>query len=107
MSRIGKFENWSLEDFIEYNKQYDRGDFRGSETIKYDLDAIEKWISIRDMLTYTEDYSGNWKYIKIFDGYGTKYSTKWIFVDMDKRLWRINTTGDEFYNGPRCEQLFV
>lgn len=107
MSRGERFSTWTLADFIEYNEQYDRGDFRGSEAMKYDLDAIEKWISIRDTLTYTEDYLGNWKYIKIFSGFGTKYGTKWIFVDTENKRWRVLTTGDEFYNGPRCEQLFV
>lgn len=106
ISMINRFENWTLEKFKEYNKAYDEGAYKFSEAMKYDLDAIKKWISIRDTLTYTEDCSGNnWKYIKLYTGCGTKYGTKWIFVDLDRNLWRIQVTANEFYNGPQCEQL--
>ena len=102
---MNKFKDWTLQQFEDYNAQYDRGDFRGSEAIKYDIDAIKKWINIRDSLTLTEDYSGTWQYIRIVQKETrTKYSTKYIFVDMDKKVWRTCTTGSEFYNGPQCEE---
>lgn len=107
MSKVDVLKGWKLEDFKAYNEAYDKDKYKLSEAMKYDLDAIEKWISIRDTLTYTEEFVGNWKYLKIFSGYGTKYGTKWIFIDEEQKLWRIRETGNEFYNGPQCEQLTI
>ena len=103
MTKVDILKYWKLEDFKEYNEAYDNDKHRRSEAMKYDLDAIEKWISIRDTLTYTEEFVGNWTYLKIFSGYGTKYGTKWIFIDEEQKLWRIRETGNEFYNGPEGE----
>lgn len=93
--------------FEQYNERYDKGAFSGSEACAYDLAAIKKWISIRDNYTYTDNCEGtNWKYIRIVRrGTETKYGTKYIFIDPDRKLWRIKTTGQEFYHGPECEEF--
>lgn len=73
-----------------------------SGVTKYNLIVIRKWISIRDNYTYTEDTSGdNWKYIDIKENH-SKYGTNYIFINSNRKLWRIKTTGAEFY-GTRGE----
>lgn len=89
----------TLNDFEEYNERYDKGAFRGSEACRYNINAIKKWLSIRDDLTYTENTSGDgWKYIDIIDGWHSKYGTGFIYIQPKKKLWRIKQTSNEFYN---------
>lgn len=93
---------WKLEDFIVYNKRYDDGEFAGSEATKFDLDAIKYFIGVRDILTYTEDTSGdNWLALDITKGSHSKYGTNYIFIDVERQLWRTHLTGEEFYHGPK------
>ena len=83
--------------FERFNRDYDNGLFRGSEATKYNMVIMRKWLAIRDNYTYTEDTSGNnWKYIDIKEDH-SKYGTNYIFIDPDRKLWRIKTTGAEFY----------
>ena len=105
MATSDRLANWSMKDFEAYNEKYDRGAFSGSEAPKYDLNAISTWIGIRDSLKFTnsEDdmHSGDWKYLLIVDRWSmTKYGTSYIFIDEERKLWRIRQTGEEFYGNP-------
>ena len=86
-----------IDFFEQFNEKYDKAAYNLSEVTKYNLTVIRKWISIRDNYTYTEDTSGNnWKYIDIKEDH-SKYGTNYIFIDSNRKLWRIKTTGAEFY----------
>lgn len=94
---VDMLQRGNLEDFQSYNEAFERGDFKGSEATPYKLDVIEKWIKIRDDYTYIKEYeSGNWFSFDLKE-YKTKYGLNTIYVEPDKKLWRITQTGDEFY----------
>lgn len=87
-----------IKEFIEYNVAYDNDRYRLSESSKFNIVNIEKWISIRDGLRYTENAgNGEWKCIDIKIDH-TKYGSNYIFVDTENKLWRIKPTASEFYN---------
>lgn len=90
----------SFEDFVKYNEEYDNDSFlQSSEATKFDLDAIKRWLSIRDGLTYTREFDGDWKALDIRE-FHTKYGTSYIYIDMKNKLWRTRTTASEFYGRP-------
>ena len=88
----------SFDDFVKYNEEYDNSSFL-SEAAKFDLDAIKRWLSIRDGLTYTKEFDGDWKALDIRE-FHTKYGTSYIYIDMKNKLWRTRTTASEFYGRP-------
>ncbi len=99
MSSVDRLQNGTLEFFEDYNKRYDRGDFRGSEATKYNLDAIKKWIAIRDGYTYTKDTDGKgWTCLDITQSH-SKYGVNYIYFHKERKLWRIMQTISEFYGG--------
>ena len=102
-----KLANWDLEDFENYNKQYENGDFRGSEATPYNMNAIKKWLSIRESLSYCDDERtpGEWEALDI-KKFHSKYGTNYIFIEPKQKLWRVSQTGDEFYNGPAKRYKF-
>lgn len=105
MNGVDRLSNWSIKEFEEYNAKYDSGAFRGSEATKYDLKAIKTWIGIRDSFKFTNSEddmcSGKWKYLMIVERWSkTRYGTNYIFIDEERKLWRIRRTGDEFYGNP-------
>ena len=86
-----------LKDFVEFNRKYDNGEYRGSEARKYDLVAIKTFLSIRSKLTYTDNYSvGEWRTLRIVT-HCSKYGTNYIFIDIKRKLWRTQETPNEFY----------
>lgn len=92
--------NWTLADFEKYNARYDAGAFSGSEANRYDLRAIRYWISVRDRYKYVldPDTQGDWKQLKIIEGWGTKFGIDYIYIEEKQKLWRISRTSDEFYH---------
>lgn len=87
----------SFEYFENYNRQYENGAFRGSEARPYNLSAIKLWLSIRDNLTYVDDYcEGEWRTLTIVKSC-SKYGTNHVFIDIKNKLWRTTQTGCEFY----------
>lgn len=97
MGKTNKFKSWTLEQFIEYNKEYDNDKFRLSEARRYNINVIEQWISIRDQFTYVDDYvKGDWYEIQIVESC-SKYGTNYIYIDSIQKLWRTSQTGSEFY----------
>lgn len=99
MTMLKTFTEWTLEDFAKYNEDYDAGKFRGSEAEKYDLEAIKKWISIRDDLRYTDNTDGNsWQELCIIQPQTrTKYGCAYLYIDLKRKLWRFIQDGSEFY----------
>ena len=86
-----------LKDFVEFNRKYDNGEYKGSEARKYDLVAIKTFLSIRSKLTYTDKYSvGEWRTLRIVNS-RSKYGTNYIFIDIKNKLWRTRETPSEFY----------
>lgn len=97
---IDTLKNWTLEQFAHENEIGVKA-YRGSEWKPYDLAAIKKWISIRDNYTYTDGYSpGTWEALDIKTSH-SKYGTNYIYLDHERKLWRIYETISEFYgDGP-------
>lgn len=99
-------EKGTIEDFEQYNKDFEAGKFYGSEATPYKLDNIAKWINIRDEYTFINDYEpGNW-YTLPLSIYTTKYGSDYIFIEPDKKLWRTARTREEFYKGGEVNPLF-
>lgn len=91
--------NGTLEDCIAYNKQYDEDRFAvSSEATKFDLGAMQTFLSVRDKLTYTdnENAQGEWRTLQIAE-YPTKYGTCYIYIDISGKQWRTSPTAGEFY----------
>ena len=87
----------TLEYFIKYNKELIADKYRLSEATPFKIDVMEKWIAIRDDYTYSDDIvPGEWEHLDIKE-YHSKYGTNFIFIESAKKLWRIKTTGAEFY----------
>lgn len=94
------FQNEPIEYFISYNERYKTDPvMRYTEATMYDLDAMRKWISIRDQFTYVHDENteGNWEYIGTTGGHRKKYGINYIYVEPVKKLWRYMETASEFY----------
>ena len=92
---------YSIEYFENFNKQYDKGCFAGSEARPYNLEAIKLWISIRKEYKYVDEYtSGDWRALEIVT-HRSKYGTNYIFIDPVRKLWRTRQNPEEFYCGPR------
>lgn len=90
----------SINDFIEHNAAYDRGEFL-NQAVRYDIGEVDFFLGMRDYYDYTEDTSGDdWEYIDIAKGHHTKYGTNYVFVSPSRGLWRTKTTGAEFYGKP-------
>lgn len=65
---------------------------------------IKKWLEIRDELDYTDDAENidnpddyEWEALPITKN-NTKYGHNYIYIEPKQGFWRINETGDEFYN---------
>ena len=88
----------TMKDYVDYNNDYDaHPDYQFTEASKYDLDAMEKWLSIRDKLTFIKDYEkGDWRILPITTR-RTKYGTNYIYVDVENKKWRIRENPAEFY----------
>lgn len=91
------FEN-NYDFFEDYNKRYKNGEFRGTESNPYNLDAIKYWLSIRDDYNFTdnENEPGDWEYFDITNS-RSKYGTNYIFLEPNKGLWRTRENAAEFY----------
>ena len=88
-----------MEDYIEYNKYLDNHPdiLRFTEANKYDLKAMERWVSIRDRLTFIKDYEdGDWRILPITTT-RTKYGCNYVYIDVKNKKWRTYETGGEFY----------
>lgn len=99
LSNHNIIKNGTLEDCIAYNKQYDEDNFaKYSEATKFDLDAMQTFLSVRDKLTYTdnENAKGEWQTLQIAEC-PTKYGTCYIYIDISGKQWRTRPTGSEFY----------
>lgn len=97
MAKIDMLTTGTMNDFLNYNKEFDTDKFRGSEATKFDMKAIETWLSVRDKLSYIEDYEpGEWRTLEI-SRYRSKYGTNYIFIDIANKKWRIRETAGEFY----------
>lgn len=100
-------KNGTIQEFINFNKEYDNGKYLGSEVRKYDINAINTWLSVRDKLTYIEDYqSGKWTALQIVKSC-SKYGTNYIYIDIENKKWRTKQTASEFYGNtpPRFNTL--
>lgn len=90
-----------LSYFSSENRKGRYGAYAGSEWTPYNLSVIVQWIDMRDKYTFTDSeediYDGDWEQLDIKE-YHSKYGTNYIYIDNDRMLWRIRTTGDEFYN---------
>lgn len=90
-------QNWTFEQFQEDNNKGLAGAYRGSEWRAYNLVAISTWISMRDDYTYTDEWTpGNWERLDIKQSH-SKYGINYIFLDHERKLWRIHQTASEFY----------
>lgn len=83
----------TLVDYAKYNKTVDYY----SEARPFNLEVMDKWIAIRNNYTYVDEWTeGNWKSIDIKTCH-SKYGTNYIFIDDERKLWRIRDTASEFY----------
>lgn len=91
-------EKGSLEDFENYNREYDKDKYtQYSEARKFDLNAAKTWLAIRSALTYVDEYSeGDWRTLQIVES-RSKYGTNYIFIDLENKRWRTRPTAGEFY----------
>lgn len=98
---VSTLKDKSYKYFESYNEGFKTDKYRLSEATPYNLNAIKKWIDIRDDYTFTDNeseiYYGDWEQLDIKE-YHSKYGTNYIYLDHERKLWRIRTTGDEFYN---------
>ena len=87
--------------FVNENEKGKKGAYAGSEWTPYNLLVIKQWIGIRSEYTFTdcedEIYKGDWKQLDIKQ-YHSKYGTNYIYIDTERKLWRIRQTSEEFYN---------
>ena len=91
----------TVKECVDYNAQYDKGAFRGSEATKKNIAAIKYFVDLRDNkgYQYTEEYTdGNWERLDITVGGHTKYGWNYIYLDHDRKLYRTRETPGEFYN---------
>lgn len=91
----------TIKECEDYNRHYYNGDYRGSEATPFNLEAIQKFIDLRDKkgYKYVEDCgSGKWEAIDI-KKYHSKYGTNYVYVDHERKLYRTKQTISEFYGG--------
>lgn len=91
----------TVVECLQYNEMYDRGDFRGSEATKKNIEAIKYFVNLRDKenYKYVEDYTpGDWERLDITLGGHTKYGWNYIYLDHKRKLYRTCETPDEFYH---------
>lgn len=100
LSEKAVIEKGSLEDFENYNREYDKDEFaQYSEARKFDLNAAKIWLAIRGALTHVDEYSeGDWRTLQIVES-RSKYGTNYIFIDIENKKWRINPSIVEWYCG--------
>ena len=96
-----KLQNKPYSYFENENIKGKSGAYAGSEWTPYKLSVIKQWIDMRDEYTFTDNkeeiYKGDWEQLDIKE-YHSKYGTNYIYIDTERKLWRIKTTADEFYN---------
>lgn len=91
----------TIQECEDYNCHYYNGDYRGSEATPYNLEAMKRFIELRDKkgYQYVEDYTpGKWVAIDI-KKYHSKYGTNYIYIDHERKLYRTSQTMGEFYGG--------
>lgn len=90
-------ETSALRDFVAENESHSNPMYRGSEWTPYNIEMIEKWIELRNGLTFVDDYvDGDWYALDIKTRH-SRYGTNYIFIEPNKKLWRIRETASEFY----------
>lgn len=94
-------KNKPLSFFENENARGKSGAYAGSEWTPYNLLVMKQWIAMRDNYTFTDSeeeiYKGDWEQLDIKE-YHSKYGTNYIYIDNERKLWRIRKTADEFYN---------
>lgn len=98
---INTLKNKPFSYFESENLKGKNGAYAGSEWTPYKLSVIKQWITMRDNYTFTDNkddiYEGDWEQLDIKE-YHSKYGVNYIYIDNERKLWRIRTTADEFYN---------
>lgn len=96
-----RLKNEPYSFFENENAKGKSGAYAGSEWTPYNLSAIKEWIDMRDEYTFTDNedeiYKGDWEQLDIKE-YHSKYGTNYIYIDNERKLWRIRETAGEFYN---------
>lgn len=93
-------EKGSLEDFENYNREYDKDKFAQlTEARKFDLNAAKTWLAVRGTLTHVDEYSqGDWRTLQIVET-RSKYGDNYIFIDLENKRWRTRPSIGEWYGG--------
>lgn len=98
---IERLKNKPYSFFENENAKGKSGAYAGSEWTPYNLLIIKQWINMRDKYTFTDSeeeiYKGDWEQLDIKE-YHSRYGTNYIYIDNERKLWRIRETADEFYN---------
>ena len=95
----------TMREVREFNRCYDNGDFFGSEATRKNVEAMARFIKLRDEegYQYPEDCSGGpWERLDITDGYHRKYGLNYIYLDHTRKLYRIRETIGEYYGSFSC-----
>ena len=94
-------EKITIQECEAHNRHYYNGDYRGSEATPFDLEAMKKFIELRDNkgYKYVDDYSpGKWEAIDVKKSH-SRYGLNYVYVDHERKIYRTRQTIGEFYGG--------
>lgn len=94
-----KLRYGTYEEFEEYNKECDEGihdkfDKFLLENVKYFIDNIRSGYKY---VTAEPQIEGDWYKLQIVE-FKQKYSVNCVYVEPNKKLWRIFSYASEFYD---------
>lgn len=98
---MADFEKITLQECENWNRRYEKGEFRYTEANPYIIEAMKQFIELRDKkgYKYVEDYTpGKWEALDI-KKYHSKYGTNYIYIDHERKIYRTKQTIGEFYGG--------